>query len=364
MKICMLSTVHAVDDIRITQKEAAALAAHGHHVTVVARPGGKCPASVKVHTLDFTAASRSARAWVGAQHALSAIESLEPDVVHFHDPELIPLGLRLKSRGYRVIYDVHEDVPADVMSKAWIPRPARKLVAWAMTQLERYAAPRFDAIVAATPTIGERLASYGANVTVVRNFASLAEFSFSANSVPRARQAVYVGRISFDRGLKDMVEACTALQLPLVLAGPAGQGEADYLASCPALIDWRGVQDRASIARLLTESGVGLCVLHPAPNYLDALPIKLFEYMAAGVPVIASDLPATRRIVEESGCGRIVPPGDHAALSAALRELIDDPNRNDIGKQGLAAVRAHYNWEAESAALIRLYTALPEAHRK
>ena len=110
------------------------------------------------------------------------------------------------------------------------PRPGfrrwlRPVVAQGAELVERTTARRFDAIVAATPAIADRFRSYGASVSVVRNSVRLDEFVEPTIDTRRNRQAVYVGRMSFDRGLVEMVEACAAVQLPLVLAGSIGAQE-------------------------------------------------------------------------------------------------------------------------------------------
>jgi hypothetical protein len=295
--------------------------------------------------------------------ALALARSSRPDVVQFHDPELIFAALALRKGSCRVIYDVHEDVPADIRSKRWIPSLLRPLVALLAGMVERLTARRFDAIVAATPAIAERFRGYGARVVLVRNSVKPAEFAQESMPARRRRQAAYAGRISFDRGLVEMVEACRAAGLPLVLAGNIGAEEKVWLERRGEGAEWRGRLDRAGVARLLSESSVGICLLHPEPNYLHALPTKLFEYMAAGLPVVTSDLPVSSEIVEQARCGVVVAHGDSRALKEALLLLAGDGTQARVmGSRGLAAVSRLYNWEHDAARLIELYEHLsPQA---
>ena len=220
MKVCMLSSVHSADDIRIVEKEARSLSRMGYAVTVVARPPGpRDPGDIDFKLIDLPAVSRWKRPWVIGRAAVALARSARPDVVHFHDPELIPFALMLKSQGCSVIYDVHEDVPADIYSKTWIPSLMRPIMARGAGMVERTTARRFDAIIAATPAIADRFRRYGARVSMVRNSVRLDEFIEPTLETKRRRQAVYVGLTSFDRGLVEMVEACKAIELPLVLAG-------------------------------------------------------------------------------------------------------------------------------------------------
>ena len=360
MKVCMLSSVHSANDIRIVEKEARSLSAIGHAVTVVARPPApRNPGNIEFKLIDLPPVSRWKRPWVVGRAAAALARSTNADVVQFHDPELVPVALMLKRQGCKVIYDVHEDVPADIYSKTWIPSWMRPIVAMSAELVERSTARRFDAIVAATPAIAERFRGYGASVLVVRNSVRLSEFIEPTVATKRRRQAVYVGRTSFDRGLVEMVEACAAVHLPLVLAGSIGSEEADWLRKSSANVLCRGKLERSEIATLLNESLVGLNLLRPEPNYLYSLPTKLFEYMAAGLAVITSDLPKSKEIVEAAGCGFSVPINDRRGLIDKLSMLAADPQRAiRLGLAGRAAVSRDYNWENDAAKLTNLYQEL------
>jgi glycosyltransferase involved in cell wall biosynthesis len=356
----MLSSVHPADDIRIVRKEARSLSQAGHAVTVVARP--PCPrdaGGIEFKVIDLPAVSRLKRPWVIGRAAVALARSTNPDVVQFHDPELIPFALRLKGLGCRVIYDVHEDVPADIYSKNWIPRWIQPVVAFGSELVERSTARRFDAIVAATPAIAKRFRCYGASVTLVRNSVRLDEFIEPTCDTKRRRQAVYVGLASFNRGLVEMVEACEAVELPLVLAGGIGAAEADWLKKSSANVDYRGKLGRSEIATLLNQSLIGLCLFQLEPNHLYAMPTKLFEYMAAGLAVITSDLPKCKEIVEAAGCGFSISLDDRKTLTDRLSMLAADPRRAiELGLAGRAAVSRDYNWEDDAAELRNLYSGM------
>lgn len=360
MKICMLSSVHSADDIRIVEKEARSLSQAGHAVTVVARP--PCPrdkAGIEFKLVDLPAVPRWKRPWVMGRAAAALARSANADAVQFHDPELIPFALQLKKRGCKVIYDVHEDVPADIYSKKWIPRWLQPVVALGMDRVERSTARRFDAIVAATPAIAKRFRDFGAPVTLVRNSVRLEEFIEPTMDTARKKQAVYIGHASFNRGLVEMVEACQAAELPLVLAGGIGPAEADWLKSSSADVTHRGRLGRAEIATLLNESLIGLCLFQPEPNHLYAMPTKIFEYMAAGLPIITSDLPRSKEIVEAAACGFAVSLDDRKGLAEKIAMLAAAPQRAiELGLAGRAAVARDYNWQHDATELNKLYSSL------
>ncbi|WP_342740937.1 glycosyltransferase [Bradyrhizobium sp. B117] len=353
----MLSSVHSANDIRIVEKEARSLSEAGHEVTVVARPPcAREPGSIEFRPVELPAVARWKRPWVMGRAATMLARATGAEVVQFHDPELIPFALWLRSRGCKVVYDVHEDVPADIYSKKWIPRWMQPAVALGMELVERYTAPRFDAIVAATPTIAKRFRDFGAAVTLVRNSVRLDEFIEPTATTPRTRQAVYVGHASFNRGLVEMVEGCEAAGLPLVIAGSIGAPETDWLNESSANVIYRGMLGRSEIAALLNQSLIGLCLFQNEPNHLYAMPTKIFEYMAAGVPVITSDLPRSKEIVETAGCGFSVSLEDKKGLVERLSFLADAPNRAlELGLAGRAAVAKEYNWQHDAGELKKLY---------
>jgi glycosyltransferase involved in cell wall biosynthesis len=357
MKVCMLSSVHSADDIRIVEKEARSLSVLGHAVTVVARsPAPRDRGDIEFRLIEMPAVSRWKRPWLNGRAAVALARSTRPHVVHFHDPELIPLALMLKNQGCAVIYDVHEDVPADIYSKTWIPTLLHPVVARGAEWVEQATARHFDAIVAATPAIADRFRGYGARVSMVRNSVRLGEFVEPSPDTKRRRQAVYIGHTSFNRGLVEMVEACAAADLPLVLAGSIGAAEADWLRKSAANVVSRGKLGRSEIAALLNESLIGLCLFHSEPNHLHAMPTKIFEYMAAGLPVITSDLPKSREIVETADCGCSVSLDNPKALVDKLATLAADPRRaTELGLAGRAAVSRDYNWEHDAAELGDLY---------
>ncbi|MGZ8375715.1 MAG: glycosyltransferase family 4 protein [Gemmatirosa sp.] len=372
-KLVHLTTVHRPSDVRIFQKEAVTLAAHGYEVTLIAcAPESSVSRGVRVRALSAPS-GRVARMTRTALEAFRAAMDEDADCYHFHDPELIPIGLLLKLRGKRVVYDVHEDAVADVHDKPYLPAWAKPLVRAVVAGVERGATGRFDAIVAATSAIEAKFPAE--RTTLVRNVPVLDEMypQHGARFRERPRRVAYVGGLAPFNGASQMVRAMSELgpdaDVRLALGGRfSSAADEQAVRALPgwSSVDFHGWVDRARVAELFASARAGLVVYQPTPNIMNCEPNKFFEVLSAGLPLIASDLPHWRRFIEEHECGLVVPPDDPRALARAIRELVDDPERAEaMGRRGRALVEDEYNWERESAKLLALYERLagPPARR-
>lgn len=323
---------------------------------------------VRIHDVG-RADGRLARMMQTTERVFAAAMRLQADVYHLHDPELIPLGLRLKRLGRAVLFDAHEDVPLQLLGKPYLPRLVRRSLAAGFGAFERYACARFDGIVAATPAIRAKFLRIHPNTVDVNNFPVPGEFGIPAPWTSKAPEVCYVGSIAAMRGIRELVAACALLGSGVRL-NLAGQFEESGLErDVRGLRGWEHVNylgqlDRKGVADTMRRSIAGLVTLHPQPNYLDALPVKMFEYMAAGIPVIASNIPLWRDIVEGHGCGLCVDPLDPGSIAQAIDFLAGHPAQaQQMGANGRHAVDEHYNWDREADKLLALYASLRNTAR-
>ena len=360
--VAHLTSVHRSDDPRIYLKECASLAAAGFDVTLIGRGAPPTtPSDVRFISVG-DAGSRATRMVLVPLRILRAAWRLKADVYHIHDPELIPVAMVLKARGGRVIYDVHEDLPRQVLYKAYLPRPLRRVASWFASFIEKLAGLAFDGIVTVTPYIASQFPAR--KTIVVGNFPLLGEFADRAATPDRDRPPLvaYVGRVTPEIGGLVMARAARIVGLSracrFVVAGPGGDAilAEMHRQVAPVNLETPGWLDRDAVAELLGSAAVGLAVFQPLDNYTRAYPTKLFEYMAAGIPVVASDFPMYRDVIVDNDAGILVDPTDASAVARAIEELLDDPARAaEMGERGRQAVIAQYNWQSESTKLVAFY---------
>jgi glycosyltransferase involved in cell wall biosynthesis len=369
-KICLLTSVHPAFDVRIFQKEAKSLASAGYDVTVIV-PHEKDETVDGVHIKALSRpANRVQRAllatWTLGRTALAARAA----VYHLQDPELLLLGVLLKLCGKTVVYDVHEDLKEDILTKEYIPRAARTAIAWLANACEKSFSRIFDAVVTATDHIASNFAGYPA-VLSLKNYPRLTDFtrgdgSEEENGRPPGFRCVYVGGLTEVRGISQTVEAMERLEdledVTLVLYGifdaPAYQQELSKHKGFRKT-DYRGWANYRRIPSVLSTMDAGVVCVLPYPHFVVGLPIKMFEYMLAGIPVVASNFPQWREIIEDARCGICVDPRDPGQIADAIRYLYEHPEeRKEMGRRGQQAVQEKYNWEKESQKLVALYRVL------
>jgi glycosyltransferase involved in cell wall biosynthesis len=365
-KIVHLTSAHPAFDVRIFHRECKTLIRAGYRVTLIA-PHACDENSQGIIIKGFpkrrTRLGRfTCSVWRVCQTAISE----KGTIYHFHDPDLIPVGLVLRLLGKKVIYDVHEYLPKDILSKSYIPYRLRRLVAGFADHVERWSSLRFSGVVSATPAIGKRFCGINQNSIVAQNFPALGEFSPELDDRGRKPWVAYAGVIAERRGITTMVEAMgmlpSDLNATLELAGMF-ESTRDYerVRHLPGWdrVHLRGMLKRAGVRELLAAAGIGLVVYQPAPNHDEAGPHKFFEYMAAGIPIIASDFPHWRRMIEGAGCGIVVDPVRPSETARAIEFLLTHPaEAAKMGKHGRAAFERHYNWEAEETKLLQLYESI------
>lgn len=369
MRVAVISSVHRWNDTRIFVKQATSLAARGYDVLLAAVGDQPAPfQSAGVTVVPLPRRKRTAR-WITWFSILRIVLSERTDIVHAHDPELFPLVLLLKLAGMKAVCDVHEDVAAQVLYKEWIPRVFRAPLS-AMLRLAQKSLPRLaDAVILAEDSYLHNFPQAN-NVAVVRNFPILPGHWKEDYGAVTFR-LVYVGDVRRVRGIEEyiaitkrLVELGVPVELRIIGSFADRCEEAEILATVQHLeieneVRFLGRRPPEEIPTLLSDCDVGLALLHPIGNYRESYPTKMFEYLAAGLPVVASNFSLWERVLVPNDCGRVVDPLNVEEAAALLMEYWKSPElREHHGRNGRKAILAHYHWGLESSRLIAVYGTL------
>jgi len=295
------------------------------------------------------------RRFVAGRRLLRTALAGSPDAILVHDPELLvwlrPLAGR---RGLVTAYDAHEDYPAMVLSKGWIPKPLRRPVSWLTDIAERGLSRALTLIVVADPYLVGRFHGRSGAPVLVRNHAPLDLFDAGAPAHERPRVVAYVGGITAVRGSKAMFDAFRLVRerVPdarFVLVGPVQDSSVGDL---PEGVTMTGRLPYDRIGEHLADARAGFAIWADTPKNRHNVPSKLFDYMAAGVPFLTSDFPNIREACKGEG-GLFFDPDDTSAMADALvRLLTDDAYADALQSEALAAVRERYAFIEDGERLV------------
>ncbi|WP_435360926.1 glycosyltransferase family 4 protein [Haloarchaeobius sp. DFWS5] len=396
-------------DVRV-EKEARALLAAGHEVTLLCRGGDDRPARETLDGIEVCRVSESDlaslqrqrlslgflvttrhRFWADALRSIHAQKAI--DAIHVHDLPLVPTGISVGDEiGAQVVADLHENYPEairqwrrmhareDVLSNVGLLSKYAALPIRRWKRIERRAVRRADHVLAVCEE-GRRhylddCAAADDRVSVVGNTVDLDRDWFDADAEPVAGYegefvVSYVGKYAPHRGLEAVVEGFAkvmeeAPNARLLMVGAPGNDR--YGERFDAHCERHGVMDATTftgwvdfedVPNYMAASDVCLVPHADTPHTNTTLPHKLFQYMALGKPVLVSDVPPLQRVVGGTESGLVAEAGNPDAMAEAMTRLAEDADlRTRLGENGQAAVTKRFNWDRDAEELVSVYDSL------
>lgn len=364
IKVCHISTVHSVFDDRIFHKECRTLAEKGYEVTLVVTHDKKEKIQgVNIEPLPDKN-GRFYRVFNKSYLAYKKAKSVKADIYHFHDPELILIGFLLKLLGNKVVYDVHEDVPKQILNKEWLgPLFVRKIVSFLFNSVEKFIARFFDGISTVTDDIVRKF-SCNKRVILLRNLPVVSIIDACAPKSIEENEftLLYAGGLTEIRGIREIIKAVGLLggKAKLVLLGKWDSSE--YEKACMNEEGWKntvylGFKPIEEVYSYMKKVNLGICTLYPTQNHLKSWPVKVFEYMACSLPVLMSNFPYWMDIFDKHAI--FADPKNAKDMADKIQYLIDNPKElTNMGKANRELVENQYSWEAENKKLTDLYEAI------
>jgi len=370
-KIYMLSSAHSPYDKRIYLREARTLVDFNYEVSIISPYYRKeIKNNIKILPIPKSP-NRFIRILRTLNIFLVALKG-KADLYHFHDPELLPIGLLLKLITRKpVIYDVHEYYSFSILTKYWIPKFIRKYVSFIVEKIEKSISRHISGIITVSEHMRDLFLQYNENTIEVCNYPVLKDFKVNFTNEEQDKTIIYLGYISLERGLNIMLETVPIVKekhpdAEFMLVGPLILGGINFEIRNKinqfirkGYIEVYGEVPFKQAMEYLCRAYIGWIPLLPTLNYKHAKVIKLFEYALYSKPIVASRIGFIANLIKEMKCGLLVDPYNPIDHARAINYLIEHPKEGqEMGRRGRKFIIEKYNWEKESEKMLRLYEKL------
>lgn len=361
-KVCHITSAHNRYDVRIFEKECVSLAKNGYDITLVVNDNkpDEINKGVKIVSTKFKPRNRAERFLKSHKLLLAKAIEVDADIYHLHDPDLLPIGNKLNRKGKKIIFDSHEDVPNQIIDKSWIPSIMRGIISKVYSIYEKSSLKNYNAVISVTPRLIERLSKINPNTVMVTNYPIV---DFKDNNVSRnqTNAICFAGGISTQWCHEKIVKALENIEdIKYILAGT---GTEEYMNLLKSLPGWKKVNYVGKVPHEQVEDIYSRSIAGIALNYSNQAKgegtlgnTKLFEFMAAGLPVVCSDYRLWKEIVEGNNCGICVDPNNIEEIVKAIHYILNNPDEaKKMGNNGRKAAIEKYNWGTQEKMLLDLY---------
>ncbi len=362
IKVCHMTSVHAPEDVRIFKKECCSLANAGYKTYLVEQGESYEKDGVRIIGVGRPGRGRLSRMTVTARRVYKAALSVDAEIYHFHDPELLPYGKKLKKKGKKVIFDSHENTALSIKEKQYIPRILRNVLYKVYRKYEESICRTLDAVIYVTPNLANDFSRLNEDIVCLPNFPIVSDTyippSIESNSI------AFAGLVTPTWSHANVIRAISDLSdVTYTLCGGVGNDYLNELMTLPGWgkVDYKGKVPHEQVAKILSNSIAGVALMQPHINSMGMEGTlgntKLFEEMMAGLPIICTDFELWKPIVENNKCGICVDPNNIAEIRAAIRFVLNNKKEAiEMGKRGRKAVLEKYNWDIEEKELLLLYS--------
>ncbi|WP_413732616.1 MULTISPECIES: glycosyltransferase [unclassified Shewanella] len=365
--ICHITTVHPRYDGRVFEKECISLVREGFAVYLIVADGKNNEVVDGVNIIDVGKSrfGRFGRLFFGSIGSLVCAIRIKADIYHFHDPELIPSGLILKVIGRKVVYDIHENLPLQILHKHWIPKYFRTFFSKIFSTIEFVFCRYFDSLVVPQPSMKTSYCSINPNTELVANFVDISrineDFTINDNKPLAVKRLVHLGALTEERGIFNMLNVMSELDssYSLTLAGvinnPKTKEKSEVHKSWDK-VSYKGILTKEEVEVIYSESNLGLILYNNVGQYYLSYAIKLFEFMSKGIPVIMPNFGEWPKFNEQYQVGICVDVSNPKEIAQRIEQLLCDPVRmNRYSVNGINAIKNKFNWDLEVKKLVEVY---------
>lgn len=360
-KICHLTSAHTRYDLRILKKQCVSLAKSGYDVTLIVNDNKEDEVyqGVKIISTNFVSKNRLERMIKSKNKIYKKAIQVDADIYHFHDPDLLVLGNKLKRKQKKVIFDSHEDVPEQIKDKQWIPKILRNIISKIYEVYEKKSVKKYDAVISVTPHIVERFLTINKNTFLVTNYPILDKDIESEQE--KNNSICFAGGITEQWNHDKVILAVNNIkELKYVLAGSGPKEYIESLKKTPGWekVDFKGRVTHEEVKKIYQKSIAGIALNYSIQARKEGTlgNTKIFEYMNAGIPVICTNYSLWKEIIEGNNCGICVNPNNIDEVTEAIKYLVNNHDQaNEMGNNGRLVTLKKYNWKTQEKVLIDIY---------